>query len=1006
MDKFEKPPRTEKAKNGVKKAPNRFIYGNYNRYYGYRNVNEEDVRFHTFKEEWFRNKSVLDVGCNVGHLTLKIAKEYGPKKIIGIDIDKALIFAAKKNVRHYIDHNSSSFPISNSLCHGPILEATETPKFPNNIFFVQGNYVLSSDNLLSTQVPEYDTVLCLSVTKWIHLNWGDAGLKRCFRRIFLQLQPGGVLVLEAQPWSSYRKKKNLTLCVPARDRAHYDKISLKPEQFNDYLVKEVGFQSYELADVPSHCHKENEFDSYWEGESKNKNRNRIRVGKQYQARLPALLKPGESDGRCFQDLETLRWKPNRLPDDQIDQFITLANTLAGRDEPLVPTSHKVYHQGSNVQFNQQQPPSPSSPSGKASSPAPEESGPEVKAMRGKPRSPRLPDAESNASTRKADDLLTSKTGGAYIPPAKLRKMQEEITDKASIEYQRISWEALKKSIHGLINKVTVSNISIIVQEIFKENIIRGRGLLVRTIMQAQATSPIFTHIYSALVAIINTKFPKTILLLLNRLVVQFKKSFTRNNKLLCMSSAKFIAHLTNHEVLNEILALETLTLLLETPTDDSVEIAISFLKECGLKLSKVSPKSLHYIFERLRTILHEGKIDKRVQYMIEVMFAIRRDDFKDYPIVLKELDLVAEEDTITHELSLEDDFDTEDILNVFKFDPEFLKNEEKYKEIKTEILDDDSDESGKEDDDEEDDDDEEEEEESKEQEIIDNTETNLLALRRTIYLTIQSSLDFEECCHKLLKLEIKPHQVMELCHMILDCCAQQRTYEKFFGLLAQRFCQLNRMYVDPFVAIFKDAYDTIHRFETNKLRNVAKFFSHLFYTDAIPWDAMAHIKLNEDDTTSSSRIFIKILFQELCEFMGLPKLNERVKDPTLSAFEGLFPRDNPRNTRFAINFFTSIGLGGLTDELREHLKTSAEVPQTNGQAPAVPSSSSDSSSSDSSSSSSSSSESSSSSDDSSSSDSSSSSSESSSDSSDHDSRSKKRPVKKSHTKVRHHKSRR
>lgn len=30
------------------------------------------------------------------------------------------------------------------------------------------------------------------------------------------------------------------------------------------------------------------------------------------------------------------------------------------------------------------------------------------------------------------------------------------------------------------------------------------------------------------------------------------------------------------------------------------------------------------------------------------------------------------------------------------------------------------------------------------------------------------------------------------------------------------------------------------------------------------------------------------------------------------AFEGLLPRDNPKNTRFSINFFTSIGLGGLT----------------------------------------------------------------------------------------------
>lgn len=34
------------------------------------------------------------------------------------------------------------------------------------------------------------------------------------------------------------------------------------------------------------------------------------------------------------------------------------------------------------------------------------------------------------------------------------------------------------------------------------------------------------------------------------------------------------------------------------------------------------------IFERLRTILHEGEIDKRVQYMVEVMFAVRKDGFK------------------------------------------------------------------------------------------------------------------------------------------------------------------------------------------------------------------------------------------------------------------------------------------------------------------------------------------------------------------------------------------
>lgn len=61
--------------------------------------------------------------------------------------------------------------------------------------------------------------------------------------------------------------------------------------------------------------------------------------------------------------------------------------------------------------------------------------------------------------------------------------------------------------------------------------------------------------------------------------------------------------------------------------------------------------------------------------------------------------------------------------------------------------------------------------------------------------------------------------------------------------------------------------------------------------------------------------------QELSEHLGIRLLNERLNDPSMNdSFESIFPKDNPRNTRFAINFFTSIGLGGLTENLREYLK--------------------------------------------------------------------------------------
>ena len=46
------------------------------------------------------------------------------------------------------------------------------------------------------------------------------------------------------------------------------------------------------------------------------------------------------------------------------------------------------------------------------------------------------------------------------------------------------------------------------------------------------------------------------------------------------------------------------------------------------------------------------------------------------------------------------------------------------------------------------------------QKIVDKTETDLMGLRRTVYLTIQSSLTFEECAHKLLKLDIKEDQMV------------------------------------------------------------------------------------------------------------------------------------------------------------------------------------------------------------------------------------------------------
>lgn len=128
-------------------------------------------------------------------------------------------------------------------------------------------------------------------------------------------------------------------------------------------------------------------------------------------------------------------------------------------------------------------------------------------------------------------LVGSRSGGVYMPPARLRALQQAASgDKASAEYQRLSWDALRKSITGIVNRVNIVNIKQVIPELFSENLIRGRGLFARSVMKAQAASLPFTPVFAALVAIINSKLPQVGELVLMRLISQFRKAFKRNDK--------------------------------------------------------------------------------------------------------------------------------------------------------------------------------------------------------------------------------------------------------------------------------------------------------------------------------------------------------------------------------------------------------------------------------------------------------------------------------------------
>lgn len=286
-----------------KKRRDRYQYGNHSRYYGYQSCYGdrgegrvgpvEDPRLALLKPDWFRGKQALDIGCGAGHVTLAIARRFGPAHILGLDVDSRLVHAARQNIRHFLSHDlvrevraeqeakeermkgaeaekeeeeeekkkgggeevqqvlsllsfaPPSFPLSFRVCRGPLappplLLAPPTATFPANVTFITGNYVTEKEEWPGS--GQYDVIVCLGVTKWVQLQSGDGGVVRLFKRAYRSLRPGGMFIMEAQPWSSYAHSKRNTETT----FKNYKTIRLRPENYTSHLTSQIGFTSYRL----------------------------------------------------------------------------------------------------------------------------------------------------------------------------------------------------------------------------------------------------------------------------------------------------------------------------------------------------------------------------------------------------------------------------------------------------------------------------------------------------------------------------------------------------------------------------------------------------------------------------------------------------------------------------------------------------------------------------------------------------------------------------------------
>lgn len=68
-----------------------------------------------------------------------------------------------------------------------------------------------------------------------------------------------------------------------------------------------------------------------------------------------------------------------------------------------------------------------------------------------------------------------------------------------------------------------------------------------------------------------------------------------------------------------------------------------------------------------------------------------------------------------------------------------------------------------------------------------NTDT-----RRNIFCILMTAEDYLDAFEKLHHLGLKDQQAREVIYVIMDCCLQEKKFNPYYAVLAQKFCDYDR----------------------------------------------------------------------------------------------------------------------------------------------------------------------------------------------------------------------
>lgn len=138
-------------------------------------------------------------------------------------------------------------------------------------------------------------------------------------------------------------------------------------------------------------------------------------------------------------------------------------------------------------------------------------------------------------------------------------------------------------------------------------------------------------------------------------------------------------------------------------------------------------------------------------------------------------------------------------------------------------------------------------------------------IRKLIFTVLMTSEDYLDAMERLGKLKLNAKQSREIARVIMHCCGQEKTYNPYYGLVANALVVSDKEFSRTFMYCLWDTFKEVTTdssspaLDVRRLSNLAKFFAFLIAQNALNFCALKAAAFEKLDTVPSLQLFLTLL---------------------------------------------------------------------------------------------------------------------------------------------------